>query len=163
MEPVTLFKYDQFLAGIDPAGARAAGAKMDAKKQDYAPLMPADAGMKSKMTAMSAAENYNLAVGVYNGFVEAYRRVKPIPRTTAEIDFAGMLKAAGVTTAEGAVDHFAKRFLNVPLQDQRRAAVVAFLKQEAGADRLDFAGKNLDKALRQTVHLILSAPEYQLG
>ena len=118
---------------------------------------------KSKMAEIANTERYNLAVGLYAGFVEGYNRVKPIPRTTAEVDFVAMAKAANAASADEAVDYFCRRFLSVDLQPDRRAAIVDFLRHELSSDRLDYNDKNLDAALRRTVHLILSAPEYQLG
>ena len=108
-------------------------------------------------------ERYNLAVGVYAGFVETFNRVKAIPRTTAEVDFVAMAKSANAGSPQEAVDYFSRRFLSVELQPERRAAIVAFLHSEVNSDILDYNDKNLGTALRRTVHLILSAPEYQLG
>ncbi|MBV9123023.1 MAG: hypothetical protein JO112_06685, partial [Planctomycetes bacterium] len=44
-----------------------------------------------------------------------------------------------------------------------RAAILDFLQHELKSDQLDYQSKDLETALRRTVHLILSAPEYQLG
>jgi hypothetical protein len=131
--------------------------------------MPGDVKMlrsgdaKSKMSQIANTERYNLAVGVYTGFVEGYNRVRPIPRTTAEVDFVALAQAAKVSTVDEAVDHFNLRFLRVGLHPERRSAIVAFLRQELGSDNLDYSNKALPAALRRMVHLILSAPEYQLG
>lgn len=166
MEPVSLAEYEAFCARLDGAAPKPAG-DGTASPMGGAIEMPTkkDAGGKADMSRMmriADSEDFNLAVEVYSGFIEAARRVKPIPRSPAAPDFAGMLKAADVTTAAGAVDHFTGRLLSVPLGADRRAAVVAFLKQELGSDALDAGDKNLDRALRRTVHLILSAPEYQV-
>ncbi len=173
MMPVSLAEYDRFLAGIDSGSMKAMGgkpgdAKGGAKKLDGATAgsgmtaAPA-AGEKSRMSKLANTERYNLAVGVYTGFVEGYNRVKAIPRTPAEVDLVAMARAAKVTTADEAVDCFCRRFFSVGLNPERRQAVVAFLKGELGSDYLDYDKKDLALALRRTVHLILSAPEYQLG
>jgi hypothetical protein len=112
---------------------------------------------------VSAGENYNLAVGVYVGAVQANQRVKPIPRAVAAVDFTGMLRAAKATTVEAAIDYLLKRFLRAPLNEERRQAISAFLKGELKTDQINFAAAGLKSALRRTVHLILSAPEYQLS
>jgi hypothetical protein len=52
--------------------------------------------------------------------------------------------------------------LSVELEPSRRAAIVSFLKEELGTDRLDFKNERMEEALRKSAHLILSAPEYQL-
>lgn len=179
MVPVSMSDYDKFLAGIDaggmkamagpaPAPPAAPGSGGDMKngpmiEEPAAQVGAAKGDAKSMMSKVAKGEKYNLAMGVYAGFVEAGNRVKPIARTTAEADFAAMARAADVSTAEGAVDYFARRFLSVDLLPQRRAAIVAFLKGELKSDALDPGNKDLPAALRRTVHLILSAPEYQLG
>ena len=165
MEPLPLVEYDKILAGVaaKPVGIAPRDPKQDDKMADQAMMGPPGAGAtKSKMQQVAAGETYNLAVGVYAGFVEALNRVKPMPRNPAELDFVAMARAAKVSTAEAAVDHFSRRLLSVDLSPGRRAAIVAFLEGELESDTLDFAAKDLDLALRRTVHLILSAPEYQL-
>ena len=42
--------------------------------------------------------------------------------------------------------------------NDRRAAIIGFLKDELKSDTLDFAKEDLIVALRRTVHLILSVP-----
>jgi hypothetical protein len=174
MTPVSLAEYDRFLAGIDAGAMKAMGkakaddAKGDTKKVDAAMAGPSTmagptTGEKSHMSKLANNERYNLAVGVYTGFCEGYNRVKAIPRTPADVDLVGMARAARATTADEAVDSLCRRFLSVELGPERRRAVVAFLRDELGTDRIDYDSKELPLALRRTVHLILSAPEYQLG
>jgi hypothetical protein len=166
MEPLSLSEYDRYLAGIDAGSTKAMREEGAARKND-APIaqavMQIEKGSASKMSKVAAAEKYNLAVGVYTGFVEAYNRVKPTARTTAQIDLVQMVKSANATTVDEAVDYFCKRLLSVPLHADRRSAVVQFLQGELGTDRFDFGNEKLAGALRQLVHLILSSPEYQLG
>ena len=119
-------------------------------------------GGLSKAAQMADTQYFNLAIGVYTGFVEAFNRVKPIPRTPAAIDFPAMARASGAHTAAETVDYFARRFLSIDLQPPHRAAIIEFLQGELGGPRLDLADARLPAALRQTVHLILSSPEYQL-
>ena len=163
MEPISLIEYDKLLAGVaaKPVGIAPRDEKQDEKMADQAMMGPAGAP-KSRMQQVSEGETYNLAVGVYTGFVEALNRVKPMPRNPAEVDFVAMVRAAKVSTAEATVDHFCQRLLSVDLSPNRRAAIIAFLKSELKSDTIDLAAKELDLSLRRTVHLILSAPEYQL-
>jgi uncharacterized protein (DUF1800 family) len=166
MEPVSLAAYDRFLAGIDQGAMKAMGSPAAAMKKEGAQgdvkiLRPGET--RSKMSQVANNERYNLAVGVYTGFVEGYNRVKPIPRTTAEVDFVAMARAAKTTTVEEAVEYFERRFLRVGLHPERRSAIVAFLRQELQSDQLSWGDRALPSALRRTAHLILSAPEYQLG
>jgi hypothetical protein len=112
----------------------------------------------------SSGEQFSLAVGVWKAYMELYNnRVKPIPRTTAQVDFVPMAKAANVKSVEEAVDYFCRRFLRFDLQSDRRAAVIDFLKQELDSDTLDYDNEAVETALRRVVHLILSSPEYQLS
>ncbi len=161
MEPVTVAEYDSFLANLDTAALKAMGSKEPSKVGEMPPGPIKE--VKSKMGKLADNEKYNLAVGVYTGFVEAYNRVKPVPRTAAAVDFVALAKEAKAATVAEAVDAFSRRFLRVDLQPERRAALVAFLKAELKSDALDYADPKLAEALRRTVHLILSAPEYQVG
>jgi hypothetical protein len=169
MEPVSLAEYDRYLAGISTGMMSNDKAmnndKMMAAKPNQPPeIRKMDANLpKSKMTQLATGERYNLAVGVYKGYVEAYNRVKPIPRQTANVNFVAMADEGQAQTAEQAVDYFVRRFLSVPLQPERRAAVVDFLQGELGNGKIDFSSQATERALRRAVHLILSAPEYQLG
>lgn len=162
MEPVSLAEYDRYLAGI--SGTPMADGKSPAKKTEAPPAMAMKGeGGSSKMAKLSDSENYNLAIGVYTGFVQAYNRVKPIPRNKAEIDFARMARAAGAHSATAAVDYFCQRFLRVPLPPEDRQAVIDFLKTETSGEQLDLSNPKTEESLRRAVHLILSSPEYQLG
>jgi hypothetical protein len=41
--------------------------------------------------------------------------------------------------------------------------LIEFLDQQLGTDRIESAASYLEEPLRLLVHLIMSAPEYQLG
>ncbi|HEV3300482.1 MAG TPA: DUF1800 domain-containing protein [Planctomycetaceae bacterium] len=184
MEPVSLARYDQILAGINQGsmGAKVSG-KPEASKSKSASAAdgkmmadksseprsteapPAQAGptqVRSKMSEIASTERFNLAVGLYHGFIEAYDRVKPIPRDAAQVSFTEIVAQSRATNVSDTVDCFCRRFLSVELEPSRRAAIVSFLKEELGTDRLDFKNERMEEALRKSAHLILSAPEYQL-
>ena len=168
METVSLQVYDYYLTGMTLEGAKQFAAEQGEKGVTAdAPATGQNKDKpKSKMSQVANGEQYNLAVGVYTGAVRANERVKPIPRTLAEVDFTVMLRNAKAQTADEAADYLIKRFLRAPLQAERRAAIVAFLKGELKSDKLNFTATtsgSLEAALRRTVHLILSAPEYQLA
>ncbi len=169
MEPVPPPVYDYYLTGMTLAGAKQFAHEMGEKKKtgtgpttDPMKEQPKDKG-KSRMSVVAAGEQYNLAVGVYMGAVHANQRVKPIPRTQAAVEFARMIHEAQAQTTDAAVDYFIRRFLRTPLNDERRAVVVAFLAAELKSERINYSAAELDQALRRTVHLILSSPEYQLA
>jgi len=66
------------------------------------------------------------------------------------------------TTAE-AVDYLLWRLLRVPAAQATRDALVTFLTKELGTDTIDRARTYMEDALRLTVHLIMSTPEYQIA
>jgi len=165
MEPVSLAIYDLYLSGMSTTEAMqmmAAGEGLPDEEM-LAKLQKVSAMNKSQMGKISNNEQFNLAVGVYTGHVQANDRVKPIPRTVADVDFTAMAKAAGVTSVQDALDHFSKRFLRVPLSEDRYEAVLSFLREQNGSDAIDYADAQLEERLRRLVHLLLSAPEYQLA
>jgi len=162
MEPVPLAVYDRYLAGMSleearniPEGMSTAGSMAINSAQMDPP--------KSRMSVISNNERYNLAVGVYTGAWQANARVKPYPRKVAEVRFAPMARDGGARTVEEAVNCFCRRFLSVPLDSGRHRAVTSFLRGELKSDQLDYSDAGLEQALALTVHLILSAPEYQLN
>ena len=112
---------------------------------------------------MDRDEAFNTRLGSYRGWRMAIEKVKPIPRTTAQLDLTAMVRDAGCTSAQQAVDYFAARFLSVPLDSATRAALTAFLEDEIGGTELAPAQTYLEEPLRATLHLILSLPDYQLG
>ncbi|MDX1384759.1 MAG: DUF1800 domain-containing protein, partial [Thermoanaerobaculia bacterium] len=109
------------------------------------------------------SEDYNTRYGGYMGYVMAYERVKLIPRHTANLDLTAMLAAAGANSAEDAVDHFARRFLSLPLDAPARATLVAFATDELAGRPPAEASAETEEALRRLLYLVLSTPEYQLG
>jgi hypothetical protein len=121
-----------------------------------------------EMTSMSNTmadrdEAFNTRLGSYRGWRMAIEKVIPIPRSTAQLDLAAMVREAGCTTAQQAVDYLSGRFLSVTLDDQTRSRFADFLASELGTTDLTRAGTYLEEPLRATLHLILSLPDYQLG
>jgi hypothetical protein len=49
-----------------------------------------------------------------------------------------------------------------PPAQAARDAFVAFLTKELGTDNIDRAKTYMEDALRMTVHLVMSTPEYQI-
>lgn len=110
-----------------------------------------------------ADEGYNTRYGSTIGWLEAFRRVKPIPRQTAQLNFTRMVMNAELTTTPEVVDYFLSRLLRTPLAADDRQAFIDFLTKELGSERLEPAASYLEEPLRLLVHLIMSTPEYQLG
>jgi hypothetical protein len=107
-------------------------------------------------------EDYNTRYAGYKGNMDAFARTKAIPRRTAPMQLAAMVKAAGADTVEKVVDHFIHRFLRVGLTPKDRAVLVDFLRGRLGADTVRPSEK-LEDALKELLYLVLSTPEYQLG
>jgi len=121
-----------------------------------------------EMTSMSNSmadrdEAFNTRLGSYRGWRMAIEKVKPIPRATAQLDLTEMIRSAGCTSAQQAVDYLSARFLSVTLDIQTRTRLADFLGSELGTDDLTRAATYLEEPLRATLHLILSLPDYQLG
>ena len=124
-------------------------------------------GDAASNTLADADEEYNTRYGGYRGYVVAYERVKLVPRHVLDVDVRSIVRAAGAADAEAAVDHLLLRFLRVPLTEQGRAALVRHLEREldstALADEAEGALEKVEEALRSTLYLVFSSPEYQLG
>ena len=107
-------------------------------------------------------EDYNTRYGGYAGNLLAFKRTKLIPRQPAGINLTAMVTAAGADTADKVVDHFARRFLSVPLAEKDRTLLVGFLRDKLGSSTVK-PGDMLESSLRDLLYLVLSTPEYQLG
>lgn len=122
-------------------------------------------GDNMAMSNMNAdrSEDFNTRYASYRGWQMAIERVKPIPRTIARLDLAGMVKANNLSTPAQVVDYFEKRFLSVPLDAASKKKLAEFLEKELGTADLRAAHTFSEDPLRELLHLIMSRPEYQLG
>jgi uncharacterized protein (DUF1800 family) len=107
-------------------------------------------------------EDYNTRYGGYAGNLLAFKRTKLIPRQPAAITLTAMVTAARADTADKVVDHFARRFLSVPLAEKDRALLVGVLRDKLGSSAVK-PSDTLESSLRELLYLVLSTPEYQLG
>jgi uncharacterized protein (DUF1800 family) len=126
-----------------------------AKRGDFTSY-PDNAEMDSGFNRNRAnVETYNIFRGVYNGAIKTFKVLKVDPPTPATIDLAAMLSAEGVRDRDSAaaVDHLTHRFLRVTIEKADHDRLTAFLKER------DWTETNL----RETLHLVLSMPEYQLA
>lgn len=82
---------------------------------------------------------------------------------TAGVNLTAMVRASRLRTTAEVVDAFGRRFLRVPLDADVRARFIGFLNGELGTTDVAQAETYMEDALRMLVHLIMSAPEYQLG
>ncbi len=112
--------------------------------------------------ALERDEQFNTRISGYIGWQQAARALIPTPRQAARFDLSAMLADAHVATTAEAVDHLMGRILRVPAAPGTRDAIVTFLTRELGTDDIGRARTYMEDALRMTVHLIMSTPEYQL-
>ena len=119
----------------------------------------------SSMSMMLADrdEDFNTRLGSYRGWQKALQRVKPIPRTTAEISLTEMIFSANCENARQAVEYLARRFLSVPIDSNTIGQITEFLIEELGTFDLNEAETYMEEGLRLALHVLLSLPEYQLG
>jgi hypothetical protein len=115
------------------------------------------------MVALERDEQFNTRISGYIGWQQAARKLIPTPRHAARFDLTHMVLQSGAKTAAEAVDYLLWRLLRVPAAKATRDALVNFLTRELGTDNIIRARTYMEDALRMTVHLIMSTPEYQLA
>ncbi len=108
-------------------------------------------------------EAFNTRYGSYRGWQMAIERVKPIPRHTARVDLAGMVRGAGLKNSREVIDYLAGRFLSVTPDEATVRRLSELLAYELGTDDIETAQTWLEEPLRTVLHALLSLPEYQLG
>lgn len=108
-------------------------------------------------------EDFNTRLASYHAWRKAIEKVKPIPRTTAQLNLSAMVRAAGCKTTRDAVDHLVARFIAVPVDTVQRERMAAMLEADLGTADLARADTYMEDALRNALHVILSLPSYQLG
>lgn len=123
----------------------------------------AGSGMSMFNQMAGADEDYNTRYGSTHGWEEAFRRVKPIPRRAAQLNFTQMVTKAKLETPAEVVDHFTARLLRAPLAAEDRQALIDFFTKELGTDKIQTAVSYGEEPIRLLVHAIMSTPEYQLG
>jgi len=114
------------------------------------------------MVALERDERFNTRISGYIGWEQAARKLIPTPRTAAQFDLTQMVLESGAKTTAEAVDYLMWRMLRVPTAKAARSTLVAFLTKELGTDSIDRAKTYMEDALRMTVHLAMSTPEYQI-
>ena len=122
-----------------------------------------DAGMAMSSSMVDRDEDFNTRYASYRGWQMAVEKVKPIPRTFAQLDLTAMVEREKLTSTTQVVDYFLGRLLVVQIDATRRAELIAFLDAELGTADIQRAQTYMEDPLRMLVHLILSMPEYQLG
>jgi hypothetical protein len=108
-------------------------------------------------------EAFNTRYGSYRGWQMALERVLPMPRDVARLQLAQMVVDAGCATPEDVVDHLVARFWSVGIGPADRVRFAELLADELGTRDVVAAASWLEEPLRILLHVLLSAPEYQLG
>jgi len=126
--------------------------------------VPEGDGMMAMANQMADRdEDFNTRYGSYRGWQEAIQRVKPTPRSFATVNLTEMVREERLSSPDAVVDYFWQRFVSGPLEPAFRAELIEFLTTELGTRDLGRATSYSEEPLRRTLHLILSAPAYQLG
>jgi hypothetical protein len=112
--------------------------------------------------ALERDERFNTRISGYIGWEQAARKLIPTPRRAAQFDLTQMVLDSKATTTAEAVDYLTWRMLRVPAAKATRDTLVEFLTKELGTDSIARAKTYMEDALRMTVHLVMSTPEYQL-
>jgi len=112
--------------------------------------------------ALERDEHFNTRVSSLSGWERAVRRLIPTPRQPAQVDLTRMVLDSGARTTADAVDHLIARMVRVPVAKVSRDTFVQFLTKELGTDNIDRARTYMEDALRMTVHLMMSTPEYKI-
>jgi len=108
-------------------------------------------------------EAFNTRYGSYRGWQMALERVIPIPRHTARLTLARELVEAEIQTPTEAVDYFVRKFFVVQPAEEDLERIALYLEEQLGSKDLAASASFAEEALRATLHLLLSLPEYQLG
>jgi hypothetical protein len=122
----------------------------------------AGGGEMTMANVIAGAEDFNTRYASLVGWQEAVRRVKPLLRAPPQLDLYAAVAAAGSKTAGEAVDHLLLRLLRVPVDDEVRVTLVAFLEHQLGTGDLERGSTYLERPLRLVTHLIMSSPNFQL-
>jgi hypothetical protein len=140
---------------------------MDANAMNEGSMSSSSPSTSSSMSTFNqmagADEDYNTRYGSTHGWMEAFRRVKPVPRHAAQLNVASMITDAGLATTSEVVDYFLARLLRTSISAEDRAALITFLTQELGTNQIQQTVTYLEEPARLLLHLIMSTPEYQLG
>ena len=112
-----------------------------------------------------SGEDFNLFRGVFNGLGLRLPRGSARAAQVAAIQArpnAAERRRHRCRRRRGCVD---ERFLRVPITGERRDDLIEFCDQDSwAAPKVDYTNcYTLEKELREVLHLILSAPEYQLS
>lgn len=108
-------------------------------------------------------EEFNTRLGSYRGWRKAIEKVKPIDRSPASIDLTKMLIEARCQSTDEAVEYLIKRFFSISIDKKTQQEITNLLTRQLGTNDLEAAKTFSEEALRETLHLLLSLPEYQLG
>ena len=108
-------------------------------------------------------EDFNTRLASYNAWRKAIENVKPIDRSPAKLRLSDMLRQAKCKTTHEAVAYLIKRFVSVKVDASVQAQIADMLSQDLGTSDLAAADSYMEDALRNTLHVILSLPAYQLG
>ncbi|HJS86395.1 MAG TPA: DUF1800 domain-containing protein [Acetobacteraceae bacterium] len=162
-DPATRKTNTRILSGMDISTATSEQGAAQGSATAEAGMGRDRAGPKAMANLLSEHEDFNTRYASLKGWQEAVRKIKPILRAPAQFSLTDIVFAEQARTTADAVDRLLVRFLSVPIDEQARAAIIAFLDDQLGTSDLLRAKTYLEEPLRLAAHLIMSAPEYQLA
>ena len=120
-----------------------------------------------KITSLSSQadrdEAFNTRFASYRAWRKAIEKVIPIPRVTAQINLSKLVIDSKCETTSDVVNYFVKRFISVQIDTELKKKIILMLSEELGTSNISEAKTYMEEALRNTLHVILSLPAYQLG
>jgi len=108
-------------------------------------------------------EDFNTGLASYVAWRKAIEKVRPIDRSTAQIDLSAMVSKAKCKTSAEAVDYLLARFLSNSIPVDLKKKIIQMLNDDLGTTDLIVADTYMEDALRNTLHVILALPMYQLN
>lgn len=122
-----------------------------------------NAMMAPSAKMINETPDYDLPFGVFNGKSKAFEIVRPPVQAPARLSLSTALKSAGVLTTSDAVTYMERLLLRLPLSEDVRGSMAAFLTKRLGKETIPYSYPGLENDLREVMHLIMSTPEFQLA
>jgi len=119
--------------------------------------------MVSMSSTADREEEFNTGLASYVAWRRAIENVKPIVRAPAKVNLTAMVKKAKCQTTVDVVHLFVGQFLSVPISEQTQLQIAKLLESDLGTNDMSQAQSYMEDALRNTLHVILALPAYQLG
>jgi len=119
--------------------------------------------MSSSNKLADRDEDFNTRLGTMRGWQMAIERVKPIDRSAARLNLSQRVLKQQLKTPRAVIEYFVSEFFVVQPDDAAVDKVIAQLTKQLGSEDVIGSQSFLEQPLRNSLHQLLSLPEYQLG